>query len=117
MQTTRKTWKAILELAEQDTGEGRTCNQLVSGFLAARQGERPDVEVHAGRFRIGQRVRTTVDTLGLSPATPFPAGTFGTVANLPDEWGDYGVVLDGEPSGRRHAYGDNELAPALTLLT
>jgi hypothetical protein len=64
------------------------------------------------RYYLGQRVRTTVDELSLWGSVPAPAGTLGTIAMPEDEWGDYAVILDSDPSGRRHAFGENELEPA-----
>jgi hypothetical protein len=64
-------------------------------------------------FRIGQRVRTTVD----APAAHHddfsaPAGTLGTVTGLPSVLGSYGVVLDGDPFALPAAYEPDELASA-----
>lgn len=56
-------------------------------------------------YRFGQRVRTTTDACnGL-----VPEGSFGTVIYPLDEWGDYGVLMDGDSSGATHAYGEDEL--------
>lgn len=64
------------------------------------------------RFYLGQRVRTTVDEFSrtIFGIIPAPAGTLGTIAMPEDEWGDYAVLLDTDPT-RRHAFGENELEP------
>ncbi|MBX9392265.1 hypothetical protein K4749_01290 [Streptomyces sp. TRM72054] len=59
-------------------------------------------------YQPGQRVRTTVDQIGRH----MPAGSLGTVVHHLDEWSDYGIRLDDDPTGRTHYYGENELAPA-----
>ncbi|MHC3450779.1 hypothetical protein [Streptomyces prasinus] len=58
-------------------------------------------------FRIGQRVRTTVDTL----SRDIPAGTLGTILNYNAAYDYYHVLLD-TPEGRKGTYGGDELAPA-----
>lgn len=65
-------------------------------------------------YRIGQRVRTTVNAPGAWPgAFAAPAGTLGTITRLPlgPNWG-YGVTLDDDPSGLAASYDANELTPA-----
>ncbi|MFF2411776.1 hypothetical protein [Streptomyces sp. NPDC058092] len=52
------------------------------------------------RYYLGQRVRTTVDELSLWGSASAPAGTLGIIAMPEDEWGDYAVILDSDPSGR-----------------
>ena len=58
-------------------------------------------------YRIGQRVRTTVDTIGYD----IPAGTLGTVLDYDAEWDDYHVLMD-TPPGMKGTYGEDELAAA-----
>lgn len=48
-------------------------------------------------FRIGQRVRTSVDAPAMEGFDfGAPAGTLGTITGLPGEFGGYGVLLDGD---------------------
>ncbi|MEO3856167.1 hypothetical protein [Acrocarpospora sp. B8E8] len=62
-------------------------------------------------FHVGQRVRTTVDApAGWSGGFAAPVGTLGTVTAAHDEWGSYGVLLDGDPDALPAAYGADELA-------
>jgi hypothetical protein len=62
-------------------------------------------------FRIGQRVRTTVDApAAWEGAFSAPAGTLGTICCLPAEHGGYGVVLDGDPDSLPADYRADELA-------
>jgi hypothetical protein len=64
-------------------------------------------------FRIGQRVRTTVDApAAWEGAFAAPVGSMGTIASLPSPYGGYGVLLDDDPSGLEAAYDADELAPA-----
>jgi len=65
------------------------------------------------RFYLGQRVQTTVDEIGLGSSTPAPAGSTGVIAMVPTKWDpDYVVILDGDQTRRKHAYREDELAPA-----
>lgn len=63
-------------------------------------------------FAIGQRVHTTVDA---PPAWPgafgAPAGSLGTIDNLPGQYGGYGVLLDDDPGQLAADYDETELAP------
>lgn len=62
-------------------------------------------------FRIGQRVRTTVDApAAWEGAFSAPAGSIGTIASQPNPYGGYGVLLDDDPSGLEAAYDADELA-------
>jgi hypothetical protein len=62
-------------------------------------------------FRIGQRVRTTVDApAAWEDAFSTPAGSLGTPASLPGPYSGYGVLLDEDPSGLEAAYYADELA-------
>jgi hypothetical protein len=64
-------------------------------------------------LRIGQRVRTTVDApAAWEGAFSAPAGTLGTIVNLPGRYGSYGVLLDGDPDQLPADYSADELAPA-----
>ncbi|WP_433364174.1 hypothetical protein [Streptosporangium sp. CA-115845] len=63
-------------------------------------------------FRIGQRVRTTVDAPAAWPgAFSAPAGTPGTITDLHDKWDSYGVLLDGDPDNLPASFRADELAP------
>jgi hypothetical protein len=62
------------------------------------------------QFRIGQRVRTTVDApAAWEGAFAAPAGTAGTIVGLPDRYGSYGVVLDGDPHHLAAGFREDEL--------
>jgi len=68
----------------------------------------------AGRFYLGQRVCINIDEfdLGSSCGQIYRAriGDLGTIAHMPGKTDpDYGVILDNDPRGRRHAFGENEL--------
>ncbi|OEV13402.1 hypothetical protein [Streptomyces nanshensis] len=63
------------------------------------------------KLSFGQRVRSTVD----KDYCYAPAGSFGTVIYPLDNWGDIGVVLDGDSSGGTHAYGADELVPVADI--
>lgn len=64
-------------------------------------------------YRIGQRVRTTVNApAGWPGALNTPAGTLGTIHNGPETNGTYGVLLDGDPDQMPAAYTADELTPA-----
>ena len=64
-------------------------------------------------FRIGQRVRTTVDApAAWEGAFGAPAGTLGTISGLPGQYGGYGVVLDGDPDQLPASFDEDELATA-----
>lgn len=97
----RKAWSTILELA--------VYGRLIADHWAK---QREQAATGPGQFYLGQRVRTTADSGVLGLTTPVPAGTLGTIASPLDEWGDYRVVMDNDPTGRRHTYGEDELAPA-----
>ncbi|MET9073805.1 hypothetical protein ABZX95_16895 [Streptomyces sp. NPDC004232] len=61
-------------------------------------------------FRIGQRVRTTVDApAAWEGALSVPKGSLGTIASLPSPYGGYGVRIDDDPSGLEPAYDADEL--------
>jgi len=65
------------------------------------------------QFHIGQRVRTTVNApAGWPGAFSAPVGTLGTIANGPDEFGSYGVLLDGDVDRMPASYDADELSPA-----
>ncbi|GGX49166.1 hypothetical protein [Streptomyces noursei] len=64
-------------------------------------------------FRLGQRVRTTVDApAGWPGAFAAPAGTLGVITNKSAVSSSYGVVLDGDPSGMPAGYEPHEITPA-----
>ncbi|MFF9910646.1 hypothetical protein [Streptomyces sp. NPDC013457] len=61
-------------------------------------------------FTLGQRVRTTVNApAGWEGAFSAPVGTLGTIESGPDQFGSYGVLLDGDPAQMPAAYHANEL--------
>lgn len=62
-------------------------------------------------YEIGQRVRTTINVAGATPAKTLPVGTLGTITELlnPDLGGGYGVVPDNRLSGIPLAYDQDEL--------
>jgi len=61
-------------------------------------------------FSKGQRVRTTVDAPSAwDGGFSAPAGTLGTIADLPATYGGYGVVLDGDPDKLPADYREDEL--------
>lgn len=62
------------------------------------------------RFRIGQRVRTTVDApAGWEGVFSAPEGTGGVIESHNPSWASYGVVLDGDPDRMPAAYAEFEL--------
>lgn len=62
-------------------------------------------------FRIGQRVRTTVNAPAAKGFTySAPAGTLGTIHSIGRS--DYGVMLDGDPSRLAASYTADELEAA-----
>ncbi|MFJ8345049.1 hypothetical protein ACIQ9J_01470 [Streptomyces sp. NPDC094153] len=62
-------------------------------------------------FRVGQRVRTTVDAPSAwEGGFSAPAGTPGIIT-LPDRYGGYGVILDGGPHQLPADYSEDELTP------
>ncbi|MFH9957336.1 hypothetical protein ACH4OX_24425 [Streptomyces roseolus] len=65
-------------------------------------------------YRIGERVRTTVDApAGWTGAFSAPAGTLGRIVNGPTPWGEfYGVLLDGDPDNMPSSYSADELTHA-----
>jgi hypothetical protein len=64
-------------------------------------------------FRIGQRVRTTVDAPAADGFTySAPAGTLGTITSRPDSFGYYGVKLDGDPYDLDASYKADEIEAA-----
>lgn len=64
-------------------------------------------------YRIGQRVRTTVNApAGWPGALNTPAGTLGTIHNGPDRFGNYGVLLDHDPDQMPASYTADELTAA-----
>lgn len=84
--------------------------------LAVRNMPRPELgtPLRSNRFYLGQRVQVTRDEFdifgGLYCAR---AGDLGTVTNVPTSTDpDYGVVLDNNPTGKRHAFGDEDLQAA-----
>ncbi|KIX76578.1 hypothetical protein SF23_16465 [Streptomyces sp. MBRL 10] len=63
-------------------------------------------------FASGQRVRTTVDApAAWDGAFSAAAGTLGTIANGPDSFDTYGVLLDGDPDHMPASYRAQELRP------
>ncbi|MFJ6608164.1 hypothetical protein [Streptomyces lydicus] len=65
------------------------------------------------KFRLGERVRTTVDApAGWPGAFSAPAGTPGTITSLPAVLGSYGIALDGDPDGMPAAYEAGEFTSA-----
>lgn len=63
-------------------------------------------------FHLGQRVRTTVDASALWPgALEAPAGSLGTITDLPGITGTYGVALDIDPD-MPASYEADEITPA-----
>ncbi|MEU6294849.1 hypothetical protein [Streptomyces erythrochromogenes] len=64
-------------------------------------------------FTLGQRVRTTVDAPAAWPgAFSAAAGALGTIANGPDTFDTYGVLLDGDPDQMPASYTAQELRSA-----
>lgn len=64
------------------------------------------------QFKMGVRVRTTVDSdPGWEGAFSAPAGTLGTVAILL-KGGGYGVLIDGDPDRLPAHYTSDEIEPA-----
>jgi hypothetical protein len=64
-------------------------------------------------FTLGQRVATTVNApAAWASAFSVPAGTLGTIESGPDQFGSYGVLLDGDPDSLPASYDADELAPA-----
>lgn len=62
------------------------------------------------RFKLGQRVRTLVDSPSMAPrGFDAPAGTTGVVDHVSSFTRGYGVLLDGDPSGLSAYYRHAEL--------
>jgi hypothetical protein len=115
-----KPWTALLELSCNIKRIADHSPELALAVLAlptlAKTIPRPKAgsSLPGNRFYLGQRVRVTVDGLGLFPGIyRARVGDLGTVTNVPTNTDpDYGVVLDNNPTGKRHAFGDEDLEPA-----
>jgi hypothetical protein len=118
--TPRKPWNSFLELSFLIKQIADHSPELALTVLAlpelAKAMPQPTVgtSLPGNRFYLGQRVRIVTDGLDLFSGRTYRArvGDLGTVTNVPtDTDPDYGVVLDNNPTGKRHAFSDDELAP------
>ncbi|MEH0417831.1 hypothetical protein [Streptomyces sp. B21-083] len=117
-----KPWALLLELASLLKQLTDRSPELAVAILTlpalAKATPHPEAgtSLPGNRFYLGQRVQVAIDELDLFPGVyRARAGDLGTVTNVPtDTDPDYGVVLDNNPTGKRHAFGDDDLADAST---
>jgi hypothetical protein len=70
-------------------------------------------ESEVTQLRPGQRIRTLVNApAGWDGAFSAPMGTLGTVDSGPGQFGQYGVLLDGDPDRLPASYDACELEPS-----